>query len=218
MLELKSDTENDDINMSDTSEPLKTTILKQEPDNSSSEDEDIGQKENIIESQLSLESCSIFYVAGYLVTFLMKKTGCNICKSLLLDETPILNVNGKDLLILHRDYGISDNEICYLTKPKEPFYESVEYILKEFDIALERFKIEYQIIQKIKDHLLKSMKRIGNSVMERQCSEHRRLIVDQIVKIKLFRSLKWMNQKSDSRPINLTGKYEYFLKFINDEA
>lgn len=218
LLELPSDTEEDDSRISNTD---ATTIFKnfdkskEEHDELSSDEDDGTQKENLIDPRLSLESCSIFYIAGYLISYLMKKTGCNHCKMLLLDESLALNANGKDLLILHRDYGISNTEIVSLKKPKHRFYLCVDYLLKEFDKIFDICRKEYQITKQIKNHLLNRVKKLENNVMEMQCPEHQQFIIDHIIKIKLFRTLKWINQTYHSKERKLSTKPHRKIRILS---
>lgn len=218
LLELSSDTEEDNsrISSTDTSTKFKKfDNSKEEPDGLSSDEDDRSQKENLIDSRLSLESCSIFYIAGYLISYLIKKTGCNTCKNLLLDESRALKANGKDLLILHRDYGISNTEIVSLKKPTQSFYLCVEYLLKEFDKIFDLCSKEYQLTKQIKNHLLNKVKKLENNVMAKQCPEHQQLIIDHIIKIKLFRTLKWINQTYHSKERKLSTKPHRKIRILS---
>jgi len=178
------------IGMADVSEEETAFFNRCVGDMEVDEDEVVSNKGDFQSQQISLESCSIVYVAGYLLQYLIKTTNCVLCKEVLTTSSESI-CDGRELLIMNRDYGVSDNEIKYLTKPNSLFCELISVIINNFNEAFHIFKIDFDITVKIKSHILQKLKTFDDNFSP-TCQKHKEHIIDQLIKIKLFRMTRWV--------------------------
>ncbi|VEN63638.1 unnamed protein product [Callosobruchus maculatus] len=99
------------------------------------------------ESSVTLESCSVAYIAGYLGKFLMDKVNCPCtADNLSLDA---MDLSHTDTLIFYRDFG-SEEDIKHLKKPTDIFFSVIKSLSSVFDTLFEQVKTEYGMAQKNK--------------------------------------------------------------------
>lgn len=148
---------------------------------------------------ITLETCSNIYVAGYLINKIVRKTSCHHCVSdLLKDGDNLLQEN--EFLILSRDYACSSN-IQFLKRPSEDFSIIVSFLLQEFNKSFDKHKCGLNVKKNIELDLFESLERRFRFLENCEnpvCVEHRKNMVKLLIKMKIYRNLKWESDRLNS--------------------
>ncbi|KAF5290135.1 hypothetical protein FQR65_LT11647 [Abscondita terminalis] len=102
-----------------------------------------------------------------------------------------------ELFILNKDYSDSQ-EIKYLYNPSSELSKIVYNILIWFNEYFNSFQTDYGLTAKIKQRIKINLNKVANSWFT-ECNSHKLLIIDQLIKVKLYRSLKWAVSSSTTR-------------------
>lgn len=150
----------------------------------------------------TVEECTITYVAGYLAHFVLKKTKCDECrKCFILDNDVVMQPN--EILVFNKNYDIRGN-MC-LKRPTLKFSVLVNELLKKFGDLFQKYKLEKGLVKNIKHDLI-SIVLVHDQFWFDQCSDHRKIIIDQLVKIKLYRAIKWIYSSNNKIKNTELGK------------
>lgn len=164
------------------------------------------------DADLTLEMCSNVYVAGYLCHKLLKKFQCEECKLNLLKENDSI-VERQELHIFYKDYGISD-DISHLVRPTSELCNVIDFCLKTFNNAYQKFKLNYKITEEIKKQLLYNVK-IKFPLWFEQCKDHKEFLINHLIKIKLYRALKWELEKLPQKSNVALNKPHRKIRILN---
>ncbi|KAK9679888.1 hypothetical protein QE152_g39583 [Popillia japonica] len=114
-----ANTQHDDINFETTGnvdEVVNVITTNEENNEDESDSEDVLTINN---QNATLETCSVVYVAGYLIHTVLPKKPCEDCAVALLKENREMLENSEALL-LNKNYGCSST-ITFLKRPADTF-------------------------------------------------------------------------------------------------
>lgn len=162
-----------------------------EDDEEMVEDDDSGEKQ----PEYSLEKCSNAYFAGRLIQMIGKKIECNRCNQFLKESENSKLFMSNNVLIYEKSYR---KDLVGSQKglqfPTETFAKVLEKILNLFTSYFDK------IIHKknLRSNLRKLIEKdpVVHSWLDHEdevCCEHRQLIIDAALKIKIFHVLKERN-------------------------
>lgn len=184
---------NDQVPTSNSTKLLQTTACNFSGDVYTESDDDYEEYIKISTQSANLESCSIKYFGGYIVHSLIKKFNCDICKSDLLCEGTLNDDH--ELLILLRDYGNDKENIKYLKNPTNLVLDVTNTVLTTFEKTFSKIKsamgIRQTINSKSEEVLRQKFPEFFN--VPQNCLHHRIFFIECLIKMKLFKSLKWLS-------------------------
>ncbi|KAF2905576.1 hypothetical protein ILUMI_00604 [Ignelater luminosus] len=146
-----------------------------------------------LEFSESLETCSIYYVAGYLLYKIINKFKCKICENILSDDSEIPLGDKKELLIVFRDYGRESSEkVQHLKRPSEYLARVVKLTVEVFYYIINKYKHCCNIMTILKNRVETEIKRQwGEWFRNDQCLEHRKFATKFLLGILLLKVVKW---------------------------
>ncbi|KAF2895726.1 hypothetical protein ILUMI_10450 [Ignelater luminosus] len=166
-----------------------------------------------LEFSESLETCSIYYVTGYLLYKIMNKYKCKICENILSDDSEIPLGDKKELLIVFRDYGHESSEkVKHLKRPSEYLARVVKLIVEVFYSIINKYKHCCNIMTILKNTAETEIKRQwGEWFQDDQCClEHRKFATKFLLQILLLKVVKW------GTPRNLVAGVRNFVCRLNN--
>lgn len=148
-------------------------------------------------NQLSLETCSVTYFAGYLAKKGLDQFNCSDCElNLIISKT---NLNDESLLlIMYKTY----DHVGPIQGLKAPSIQ----LLKIVSICLDVFEKWFPIIKSSKK-ILFQLKEKANAIItikfpnfqKTKCIDHYTYIIELLFRTKLFKECKWGNTKIRER-------------------
>lgn len=154
-------------------------------------------------SQPTLETCTTVYLAGYLCYSLFKKSDCMNCRDELLTSTESL-LSTSEFFIMNRDYGVKES-IQYLARPSASMCDVITFLLQTFNECFNTFKHEYNVKSKIKAGLLSAVESSFSDWFNK-CRQHKLFIIELLIKVKLYRSLRWEIEDTEKKTVSKYGK------------
>lgn len=163
---------------------------------SSEEEGDFNQCLNNKEEQITLETCSNTYFAGYLAKKCIDQFKCTKCELIILKSNDFL-FDDQEYLIFYKQFESADIERSSLKKPSDLFINFVstaQKCLKDFvELNPHKRKLCATIQLKIKNELISDLN------FDPNCDQHIDFIIQKLIICKLLRHFNWTSKHLKGR-------------------
>lgn len=163
----------------------------------------ISEPSPVLNSNNSLENCSIVYFAGYIAKRCIEMFKCVKCEESLILKSQYLQ-DSNQLLLLHKTYSDSKG-IEGLKNPSKLMICITKSCLDIFNKHFNEIKHEKHILSQLMD---KTKTRDKNDVLTKaqSCYEHYIYMMELLYTVKIFKECKWTNSDLHNKAVQHVAK------------